>query len=551
MRLAASTLPGAHAYINDAEVKVYSSGAFIGLVPIAVGPNTIKFVVRSSAGDSLVQYFTIIRPEELKSSPRDVITIDSVMMRPNQDLWLKSGDVLEVKMKGTPGQEPVFDIEGVESGVPMRELGTKDTGGLEGIYVGRYTIQSRDECRSTPVRFRVKKNFFSSEKKFSRGKITIVRDSLPRVAEVVGRRPYLNIGLGNDRLGGAKLGFLVPGIHVIITGMVDDQFRVRLSDDMEAWLPQEYVQFLPVETPRPSALTGSISVFGTETEDVVSISIGQKLPFISEQRINPASIVVHIFGAHSNTNWITHQLSAQEIQQVSCSQVGADDYQLTISLKSAQHWGYDIGYEGNAMKIKVRRPPVIADPAAPLSKLTIALDAGHGGDNHGAFGSTGVLEKDINLALVGKLDSILQIKGVRTVVTRTSDTEVSSNERINIILSAHPHLFVSVHCNSISASTDAELVKGISTYYRYPGFKPLADILYAHLLSIGLAEWGVTGNFNFSLNGFTQMPNALVETAFMSNPEDEIKLLDDDFRKQVALQIAAGLEEYMRTYGKK
>ena len=550
MRLAASTNPSNHAWINGQQVKVYPSGAFIGMAPLAVGPNPIRFLVRNAAGDSLLKIFVIIRPEELHTSSRDTIMIDNAMMQPSEDLWLTTGDVLEVKMKGSPGREPCFDIPGLASGIPMRELDPRTTNTVAGIYIGRYVIKEGDQCQETPIRFRMKKNFFSSEKRFSKGNVTIINDSLPRVAEVVGKRPFMNTGLGADRLGGAKLGFLPPGVRVVITGKAGRQFRVRLAEGMTGWLPQEYVHFLPMETPTPKALTGSIFVSGNSTEDLVTVSLGQKLPFVSEQRINPTSIIVHIYGATSNTNWITHQRSAREVSQVSCSQAGTDDYQLTILLRSDQHWGYDIGYEDGAMKIRIRRPPIIADPSSPLASLTLAVDPGHGGDNDGALGSTGVKEKDMTLAIAKEVIQLLHSKGVHTMITRENDEPVSQSERTDKILSSGANLLVSIHCNSIGEGTDALLVSGTSAYYRYPGFKPLADIMYAQMLQLGLSEWGVTGNFNFNLNGFTQMPNVLVETAFLSNPEDEMRLLDEQFRKQVAVKIVNGLEEFVRLHGK-
>jgi len=106
-------------------------------------------------------------------------------------------------------------------------------------------------------------------------------------------------------------------------------------------------------------------------------------------------------------------------------------------------------------------------------------------------------------------------------------------------------MFVSIHCNSTGETSDPEQIKGTSIYYRYPGFKPLSDIMYGKMLELELGEWGVTGNFNFSLSGPTQMPNVLVEIAFLSNPEDEMKLIDPEFRKQVAAKIISGLEEFV------
>jgi N-acetylmuramoyl-L-alanine amidase len=542
-RVAASTNPTSRAFINYKEVKVYGSGAFVGLHYLTSDTTLLHIAVLNSQGDSLFKDVVFIKPIP-KTYPFDEVYIDNIS-QPTEDRWMIAGDILEVKIKASPGMEPVFDIDGVESGIPMRELDSKKTGGIGGIYVGKYKIKESDECVDVPIRFRISKNFFSSEEAFSNGKISIIRDSLPRVAEVIGKRPFLNAGLGSDRLGGAKLGFLVEGIRVIITGKVGDQYRVKLSEGMEGWLPQEQALLSPINATLPYTLTASSSITGNDSEDVIRVAVGQKVPYTSEQLTDPMAIVVNIFGATLNTNWITQQLSANEIQQVKCTQVGADHYQLMIYLKQKQHWGYDISYEGTLLKIRVRRTPAVTNPLSPLSGLTVAIDAGHGTGNQGALGSLGTVEMDITLLIAKELNAQLQAKGIKTVMTREADYNVAMGERAEKILASNAHLFVSIHCNSTGESADAEQVKGTSTYYRYPGFKPLSDIMYGKMLELGLGQWGVTGNFNFSLSGLTQMPNVLVETAFLSNPEDEMKLIDPEFRKQIVAKIISGLEEFV------
>lgn len=530
--------------MNFNEVKVYGSGAFVYLYTASSDTSTLHISVVGSSGDSLTKDIVFIKREGQKTSPEDPITIESVMMQPSEDLWLRTGDILEVRMKGSPNQNPVFDIDGVVSGIPMREVDPKNNSNIAGIYVGRYIIKESDECANAPIRFRIKSGWFSSTTATSKGKISIIRDSLPRVAEIIGTRPFMNYGLGSDRLGGAKIGYIVTGIKVLITGKVGDQYKIQLCDGLDAWIPEEFIKLLPFDTTLPNTVTGSISIAGNDSEDVVQIALGQKLPFASEQLIAPVALVVDIFGATSNTNWITQQKSAQGIKQVKYTQVGTDHFQLTLYLNYNQHWGHDISYSGGTMKIRIRRPPVIADTTKPLANLLIAVDAGHGNGSRGALGATGAIEKDITLAIAKELQSQLLAKGARVVMTRETDSNITMTDRAMIAINSGAKILVSIHNNSTGETSDAEKVKGTSTYYRYPGFKPLADIMYDKMLSLGLTEWGITGGFNFSLNGPTQMPNVLCEVAFISNPEDEMKLLDSEFRKQTATKIIEGLEQF-------
>lgn len=551
-RVGASTSPSARAFIGDKEVTVYPTGAFVGLVPLPVGESTLRLLVRDAAGDSLWRDFVFIRSEPLKTSSRDTLTIDEDMMEPAQDLWLREGDVLEVRFKGSPGYEASFSIDGVESGIPMMELPASETRGIEGIYVGRYVMKEDDETTDGAVEFTLRKSFWSSEDATAKGSVTIIPSGLPRVGLIQGERPYLNVGLGGDRLGGAKMGYIEPGVLVEIIGQQGRQYRVRLCESLDGWIPRRFVQLLPVATPLPRSLTGSISVEGYQSVDVVTVGLQKRLPYATDQTVGPATITVDVFGATSNTNWITHQLSAEGIKSVSWDQVGSDHYRLSIVLNSEQHWGYEIGYNaGSNLRIVIRRPPVIASPDSVLYGMLIAVDAGHGGESLGALGATGVQEKDMTLSMASLLDSVFTARGAAVVMVRANDTAISMSDRAQKIIDSRARLLVSIHCNSIGFTSDPEEVSGTATFYRYIGHQRLAETVFHKMIELDLNQFGVVGSFNFSLNALTQLPNVLVETAFLSNPTEEMKLLDISFRRAIAVKIADGVEEYLRMYGKK
>jgi N-acetylmuramoyl-L-alanine amidase len=547
-RIGAATDPENRAFINGEEVQVFESGAFVGLAPLEYGENIVELRVQSPAGESTTQRLVVIRPEPQPVLDPSRLLIDEASIQPSGRLWLKAGDVLEVSFRGSPGRQATFEVRGMTSRVPMQERSLEETGGVPGRYVGRYVIQPGDEVSEAPIIIRMRGRAFAANSVRSEARVTVAPYDTPRVVEVVGTRPFLNTGFGTDRLGGARLGNIDAGTRAVVDGRAGGQWRVRLSDGMSAWLPERFAELLPPETPLPNVLVGSISARGDENEDLVETTLAQRIPYTV--RHEPGRLVVDLHGAVSNTTWITHLNSAEGIEHVSWEQVGETQYRMFIALSHDGLWGYDVGYvRDTTLRIRVRRPPVIALEDRPLEDLRIVVDAGHGGRNAGAIGAAGTLEKDVTLDIAMRLQRELMRHGAEVIMTRDTDVDLSMGDRFERSIEAWPDLFVSIHANSIGLASDPMAVSGTSTYYRHEVFKPLSDLVYDELLQMDLREFGVIGSFNFSLSWFTQFPNVLVETAFISHPGDEMLLIDPDFQHQMAQRIVAGLERFVLEAG--
>ena len=352
-----------------------------------------------------------------------------------------------------------------------------------------------------------------------------------------GKLIFLEYGIGDDRLGGAKMGFLDSNILVKIVDSFKTDYKVQLSKNHTAYIDKRSV-IQEAATPKEH-LTNSWKVYGDSLFDYINVSLDEKLPYRSIQQIDPSKIVVEIFGVQSNTNWITQLSSTKEIKNTWYEQQEDDVMRVIIELKHKQHWGHSISYEGNKLVIKVKRQPAILQ----LKYLTIAVDAGHGGDNTGADGITSkVLEKEYTLLIAKQLKAELLKKKAKVIMTREKDTSLSMIERTEILRNANPNMLISIHLNSSSVDT----VRGVSTYYRYIGFRPLSIAVLHRMLTLNLKEYGNVGAFNFSLSGPTDYPNCLVEVAFLSNKEDEKKILSPAFHKAVAKKIVEGIEEFLR-----
>jgi N-acetylmuramoyl-L-alanine amidase len=233
--------------------------------------------------------------------------------------------------------------------------------------------------------------------------------------------------------------------------------------------------------------------------------------------------------------------TSKEIKNTWYQQTEDDVIRVFIELKHAQHWGFKIVYDSSQkLVIRIRRQPPVLD----IRKLKVAIDAGHGGDNKGTSGITSkILEKDYTLLIAKETEKALKKAGVkRLIMTRTKDTTLSMPERIHLLDSLQPDLLISIHLNS----SDVDTVRGVSTYYRYIGFRPLSQAILGRMLTLGLNEYGNVGNFNFALSGPTSYPNVLVEVAFLSNRGDEKKILKPAFHKAVAQRIFLGITDWLK-----
>ena len=369
--------------------------------------------------------------------------------------------------------------------------------------------------------------------------LALHKTEIPLFGKTQGILPYLKYGPGADRLGGAKMTYLDTAIMVMVVDSLKNDYIVRLSKNHHAFIPKENVKLFPGVKRNDYYLTSSWTVSGNEKQDFVSIHLDDRLPYNSMQLIEPSRIVVDIYGATGNTNWITQLQSAKEIKNVSYEQTEDDVFRVTIYLKHEQHWGHSISYKNKNLVIAIKQQP----EHLSLRHLKIAVDAGHGGSNTGATGVTSNRnEKEFNLKIAKELEKYLKRRGAEVFLTRNADEDLSMTDRINMLKAANPDLLISIHHN---ASGNAS-VKGVSTYYRHIGFKPLTVHVLDNMLKLGLADFGNIGSFNFTLNGPTEYPNCLVEVAFMSNKEDEKRIMDPKFQRDVAKKVRNGITEWLR-----
>lgn len=360
------------------------------------------------------------------------------------------------------------------------------------------------------------------------------------LARSTGKLPALSYGLGEDRLGGAKMGYIDTNILLRLIDSTKEMYRVQLSKYHTAYIDKSYIRPDSAQNEKPFYLTNSFSVKGDSAFDYVDISMEEHLPYKSYMEINPSRIIVEIFGVESNTNWITQLKSLKEVKNVYYNQIEDDVVRVTIELEHRQHWGYSISYMGRNLVVKIKRQPAKLD----LKYLTIAIDAGHGGTNTGTGGVHAKYEEKYYTLLFAKaLEKALKKRGVKKVImTRTTDTTFDNKDRILFLQQQNPDFAISLHLNS----SNNEQVRGVSTYYKHIGFRPLTQAILNRMLELRLEEFGNVGNFNFALNAPTDFPNSLLEIAFLSNENDEKRIVKTQFQEDVATKLVLAIGDWLK-----
>ncbi len=238
---------------------------------------------------------------------------------------------------------------------------------------------------------------------------------------------------------------------------------------------------------------------------------------------------------------------------------------------------------------KVAASPVEVTKVAKRDKdIVVAVDAGHGGDDPGAHGQNGTEEKKITLAIAKKLaDLINQQSGMKAVLVRKGDYYVDLRKRMQIARSAKADLFISIHADAFQNSTvkgasvftlsnkgatseaarwlaDSEnasdLVGGVS-------LNDKEDVLASVLLDlsqtatqdasvnvarkvlknfeqIGELHYASVQKAGFLVLKSPDVPSILVETAFISNPSEELRLINTDHQTKIAGAIFNGVRSY-------
>lgn len=245
-------------------------------------------------------------------------------------------------------------------------------------------------------------------------------------------------------------------------------------------------------------------------------------------------------------------------------------------------------------RVEDRTPAPEQEPALDRKKMdvdrliTIVLDPGHGGEDPGAIGANGSREKDVTLAIGRKLRQVLEKQAnVRVVMTRDEDVFIPLASRVGKARKVNADLFVSIHADAFikpdargssvfalsekgASSTaakwlankenQADLIGGVKLNVKDPYLAhtlldltqtatindslKLAKAVLSELGGINQLHSKAVEQAGFAVLKAPDIPSILVETAFISNPEEEKRLIDEAYQLKMAHAIQSGIKRY-------
>lgn len=386
----------------------------------------------------------------------------------------------------------------------------------------------------------------------------------------------------------SKLGQLAEGTSVSVKSVKGDWLEIDYNGS-SAWIHKEYVQLTSasdtVEQPINDAFRVEVDALNVRKKPSLD-SKRTALIYRNDvfQVVSQDDTWVELQLADGSTGWVykfygsfeatTPSSSAEQVesdetpsaapsvvtilyngtnlraQPSTSSEVKARvDAGKQLQVKGAESDWYEIELDGETMFVanwvvttdaaaivEEEKEEVTRKPGT-LTGLTIVLDPGHGGNDHGTTGYYGTAEKGLTLPTAELLAAKLEAAGADVIFTRESDAYIALRKRVSV---SHQHAadaFVSIHYDSVDDSS----VNGFTTYYQHSFQKPLADHIHSALQDrLSLKDRGVREG-NYLVLRENQQHAVLLELGYLSNATEERSVSTPQFRETAAHAIYEGL----------
>lgn len=556
--------------INGLPFEVAPNGAFLAWLPIPADTAPVfRFVARLGA-DSVMDSLRV-RMLDLVTNPDTGLWVDRGSITPSGTVWVEPGEPLRVSVTATPnalvtleqfGQPSILLVPDTSERITYGPFDTRvtRTPATETRYVGvlparpvgiplgdpptvpRTPPPAADSATGAIIRVATTAGAIQVPMRLRVGLIdpahrpvVILDDDTARLGNTDGAVAATPTPSGTFHW------FFPNGTPATVSGRNENQVRLRLSETSSAWVDiSSIASALPDGTPDARGTLRLVRLAAQPGFVSARFALSRRVPFRVEE--DGDRIMVRLYGTQVDMDWVQYGSTDSLVERVTWDQATRDEGVVTFLL-SKPVFGYRFRWDGSALILDIRRPPVISR-AAPLRGRVIAIDPGH--PPAGATGPTGLREAEANLAVGLVLQRMLERAGARVIMTRTTDTASGLYDRTNIAERGDAEVLVSIHNNAFPDGVNPWENNGTSTYYYQPRSERLARRVQEGLVrETGLRNLGF-GRGDLALVRPTWMPAVLTEGAFLMIPEQENALRTPAFQQRYARAVMSGIEAWLR-----
>ena len=524
-------------FLNGKPVENRSGQGYFGiLVPLEKGPNLFTFSQEGS-------YATRIIHREVASASAKKMSaaeIPATSVFPKEQEYRMSGEKVTLSCQAPIGSKVTVKVG--EKNYTMKPSGLAVNG--QGIFADTFTyVYTIPEYTGTPRNIDLGVPVYTMNYKGTvktskaPAKIGVIMKNAPFYAEVI--KEAIDTYTTPSSSNGSAYE-LYNGMVDYVTGMTGNY--VRLSSGQ--WVNKKDVKTYTTQSQLRTTIKKAEYSVG-ERWDTLKLDLSSLVAALPSFDGN--LIKLDISTASAGVLPVLPEDSM--FSSVAVSQ-NDNKVQYTLVLKNDQFIeGYYIEKTPTGLALNIKRPVTAVEGDEPLLGIVIMVDPGHGGSDSGALGPLGLnnSEKTINLNTALKLQVELEQLGATVLMTRTTDINVSLEERLAASRNAKPDMFISVHANSMADNVDISKVDGFSVFYREKFAQWLSETVFKHTIdTLNRNHKGIHSK-NFYVTRGTWTPSILIESGFVPNPNEFEWLIDENEQALLAKSMAEGIVKYFNT----
>jgi len=371
VRFAGSVSRNARVRVQGQSVRVFPTGAFVGLVALKTGWNSLRFETENELR-RVAQTVEIYRPPD-RTWPEIPTSVDGDQVWPGADVHVVSGEEVQVGFVGSPGGTAFCTLATEAEPLLLKETESPRFPGRRGIYMGALVVPDSRAFTDAAVRFMfqgVDSTVFQFE---APGRVFANSADSPPIGVTQDSTNFVF-----DQLGGDWLFELPLGVQVPLLNRRQASYKVGLPGVQSTFMDTASVKRLPADSLLPKITLQEIELSDDENWVRIRLVLSDRVPFrVSEAEGGLVELALFNLEKPSALSLPAPMGGPLRRLRVKTGVEGALVVQM--DLKERQLWGYRTYYRDNILYLSIRKNPLSESLDLSLRKLNIVVDAGHGG----------------------------------------------------------------------------------------------------------------------------------------------------------------------------